>query len=57
MDALHLSDAFLNITVAHYDADGGGIQASNRALEDMKKTVKIDFSGDMYAAPRGWKHV
>ncbi len=33
------------------------VEAAGISLEDMKETVKIDFSGDMHAAPRGWKHV
>lgn len=33
------------------------IEAAGLTLEDMKETVKIDFSGDMHDAPRGWKHV
>lgn len=33
------------------------VEAAGLSLEDMKETVKIDFSGDMHDAPRGWKHV
>lgn len=33
------------------------VEAAGLTLEDMKETVKIDFSGDMHDAPRGWKHV
>ncbi|MDG1530398.1 MAG: nitronate monooxygenase [Paracoccaceae bacterium] len=33
------------------------VEAAGLTLEDMKETVKIDFSGDMHQAPRGWKHV
>ena len=33
------------------------VEAAGLTLEDMKETVKIDFSGDMHDTPRGWKHV
>ena len=33
------------------------VEAAGLSLENMKETVKIDFSGDMHDAPRGWKHV
>jgi len=33
------------------------VEAAGLTLEDMNGTAKIDFSGDMHAAPKGWKHV
>lgn len=33
------------------------VEAAGLSIEQMKETVKIDFSGDMHDAPRGWKHV
>ena len=33
------------------------VEAAGLTLENMKETAKIDFSGDMHDAPRGWKHV
>ena len=33
------------------------VEADGLTLEQMQETVKVDFSGDMHADPRGWKHV
>ena len=33
------------------------VESAGLTLENMQETAKIDFSGDMHAAPRGWKHV
>lgn len=33
------------------------VEAAGLSIEDMNATAKIDFSGDMHAAPKGWKHV
>ena len=33
------------------------VEAAGLTMDDMKATAKIDFSGDMHDAPRGWKHV
>jgi nitronate monooxygenase len=33
------------------------VEAAGIQLEDLKTTAKIDFSGDMHKAPKGWKHV
>jgi len=33
------------------------VEAAGLSLDDMNSTAKIDFSGDMHAAPKGWKHV
>ena len=33
------------------------VEAAGLTLDDMNATAKIDFSGDMHAAPKGWKHV
>ena len=33
------------------------VESAGLTMENMQETAKIDFSGDMHAAPRGWKHV
>lgn len=33
------------------------VEAAGLSLDDMGATAKIDFSGDMHIAPKGWKHV
>jgi len=33
------------------------VEAAGIAIEDMKEAAKLDFSGDMHAGSKAWKHV
>jgi nitronate monooxygenase len=33
------------------------VEAAGIAMEDMKEAAKLDFSGDMHAGSKAWKHV